>query len=90
MMRIDSGVALLDGDLTLANASLWLAEGEAALQQGVATFDLAGIGHLDSSALSLMLSLRRRAEAAGSSIAFRHIPDSLASLAKLYGVEEQI
>jgi phospholipid transport system transporter-binding protein len=90
MMRVESGVVVLDGDLTLANASQWLAQGEAALLQGVATFDLAGIGLLDSSALSLLLSLRRRAEAAGSAIEFRNIPDSLASLAKLYGVADQI
>ncbi|MDD5388565.1 MAG: STAS domain-containing protein [Gallionellaceae bacterium] len=90
MMRVDAGVAVLDGDLTLANASQCLVEGEAALKQGVTAFDMAGVGHLDSSALSLMLSLRRRAEAAGSTIEFRNIPDSLASLAKLYGVDEQI
>ena len=90
MMRVEAGVAVLEGDLTLANASEWLAHGEDALKQGVVAFDLAGIGNLDSSALSLLLSLRRRAEAAGSSIEFRNIPDSLASLAALYGVAEQI
>jgi len=90
MIRVEASVAMLDGDLTLANASQWLAEGEGALKQGVVAFDMAGVGHLDSSALSLMLSLRRRAEAAGSTIEFRNIPESLASLAKLYGVAEQI
>ena len=90
MLRVEAGVAVLDGDLILANASQWLAEGEEALTQGVAIFDLAGLGQLDSSALSLMLSLRRRAEAAGSSIEFRNLPDSLISLAKLYGVDDQI
>ena len=90
MLRVEGGVAVLDGDLILANARQWLAEGEAALQQGAATFDLAGLGQLDSSALSLMLSLRRRAEAAGSTIEFRNLPDSLISLAKLYGVDDQI
>lgn len=90
MMRVEAGVAMLDGDLTLANARQWLAEGEAALQQKVLAFDLSEVGQLDSSALSLILSLRRRAEAAGGSIEFRNIPESLASLAKLYGVADQI
>ncbi|PIV89383.1 MAG: NTP-binding protein, partial [Hydrogenophilales bacterium CG17_big_fil_post_rev_8_21_14_2_50_63_12] len=81
MIHVEAGVALFDGDLTLANASQWLAQGEAALKQGTATFDLARLGHLDSSALSLLLSLRRRAEASGSAIEFRNIPESLASLA---------
>jgi phospholipid transport system transporter-binding protein len=90
MMHVEAGVVVLSGDLTLVNASQLLAEGESALKQGVATFDLAAVGQLDSSALSLMLSLRRRAEAAGNTIVFRNIPESLASLAKLYGVDEQI
>ena len=90
MIRIEAGVAHLDGDLTLANASQWLTASEAALREGALTFDLAQIGQLDSSALSLMLSLRRRAQAAGTAVEFRHIPESLASLAKLYGVDDQI
>jgi phospholipid transport system transporter-binding protein len=90
MMRVEAGVALIEGDLTLANASQWLAEGEAALKQGIAAFDMAAVGQLDSSALSLMLSLRRHAESAGGKIEFRNLPDSLTSLAKLYGVDDQI
>ncbi len=90
MLRVEDGVALFDGDLNLTNASEWLEQGEAALKEGVTVFDLGGLGHLDSSALSLMLSLRRRAQAAGSQIEFRHTPESLASLADLYGVTEQI
>jgi phospholipid transport system transporter-binding protein len=90
MLRVEDGVALLEGDLNLANASQWLEQGEAALKAGVTVFDLAGIGHIDSAALSLMLSLRRRAQAAGTRIAFHNTPGSLASLADLYGVTEQI
>ncbi len=90
MLRVEDGVALLDGDLILANARQWLEQGEAALQEGVTVFDLEGLGNLDSSALSLMLSLRRRAQSSGVRIEFRHTPESLASLAELYGVTEQI
>ena len=89
-MRVEAGVASLEGDLTLANASQWLAEGETALSQGALAFDLAGVTHLDSSALSLMLSLRRRAMAAGQTLEFRNLPASITSLAKLYGVSDQI
>ncbi len=90
MMRIEGGVAVLTGDVTLSNAKRWLAEGETALKQGVTAFDMAAVGQLDSAALSLMLSLRRRAEAAGSRIEFSNLPVSLVSLAKLYGVDDQI
>ena len=71
MMRVDAGVASLEGDLTLANATQWLAEGEAAMSQGALAFDLAGVAHLDSSALSLLFSLRRRADAVGKTLEFR-------------------
>lgn len=90
MLHVEAGVALLEGDLNLANASQWLEQGEAALKAGATVFDLARIGHIDSAALSLMLSLRRRAQTAGSHIEFHNTPDSLTSLADLYGVTEQI
>ncbi len=43
---------------------------------------------MDSSALSLLLSLRR--SSAGQSLEFRHIPESLLSLARLYGVADHL
>lgn len=90
MLRVEGGVARCEGELNLANASQWLAQGEAALKDGVTVFDLAQIGQLDSSALSLMLSLRRRAQATGAAIEFRNAPESITSLADLYGVTDQI
>lgn len=90
MLLVEGGVARCEGELNLVNASQWLVQGEAALKDGVTVFDLAEIGQFDSSALSLMLSLRRRAQAAGSAIEFRNAPESLASLAELYGVTDQI
>lgn len=87
-MRVEAGVAMLEGDLVLDNATRLLAEGEQVLGDGARIFDLAGVGHLDSSALSLLLSLRRRA--APDRIEFRHVPQSLVSLARLYGIDDQI
>ena len=87
-MRIEAGVAYLEGDLTLAQATRLLRECEAAYRSGVAAYDLAGAATMDSSALSLLLSLRRLA--AGSPVEFRHIPEDLVSLARLYGVAEQL
>lgn len=87
-MRVEAGVAVLEGDLFLENASRQLAEAEAAVGDGISVFDLSGVRNVDSSALSLMLSLRRRA--AGKPIEFRAVPESLASLAKLYGIADQL
>ncbi len=87
-MRVEAGVAAFEGDLTLDHATRLLAEAEAALGQGAAVFDLSGVGQMDSSALSLMLSLRRRA--GPRRIEFRAVPESLSSLAKLYGIADQL
>ena len=87
-MRVEAGVALFEGDLVLERATRLLAEAESALSGGASVFDLSGVGHMDSSALSLMLSLRRRA--AGKPLEFRAVPESLLSLAKLYGIADQV
>ncbi len=86
-MRVEAGVAMLAGDLVLDNATRLLAEGEAAIGAGSTIFDLTGVGRMDSSALSLLLALRRRAN--GKSLQFRNMPDSLTSLARLYGIDDQ-
>jgi len=87
-MRVHEGVAAFEGDLILDQASRLLAEAEAALAQGARVFDFSRVGHMDSSALSLMLSLRRRA--ADRPVEFRAVPESLSSLAKLYGIADQL
>lgn len=86
-MRVEAGVAAFEGDLVLDNATRLLAEAEAALAEGATVFDLSRVGNMDSSALSLMLSLRRRA--AGKPLEFRAVPESLGSLAALYGIADQ-
>jgi phospholipid transport system transporter-binding protein len=83
----EPGVALLQGDLVLDTATHLLAAGEAAIGAGATLFDLSGVGRMDSSALSLLLALRRRA--AGKVLQFRHVPESLTSLARLYGIADQ-
>ena len=87
-MRVEAEIAYPEGHLTLASASALLAEGEQALAQGCTCFDLTGVGHVDSSALSLMMSWKRAAADSGRPLGFRNIPATLASLATLYGVAE--
>jgi len=86
-VEIKQGVAMLAGDLVLENATRFLAEAEAAIAAGSTVFDLAGVARMDSSALSLLLALRRRAD--GKDLQFHHVPESLTSLARLYGIPEQ-
>jgi ABC-type transporter Mla MlaB component len=89
-LRIEGQVAFLEGNLTLVHASRMLSQGKAAIQDGVRGFDLSRVGHMDSSAISLILGLRRFAEAQGQSIEIKSVSDSLLSLAKLYGVAEHL
>jgi ABC-type transporter Mla MlaB component len=49
--------------------------------------DLAGLTHADSAALAVLLALKRRAAADGAEIAFTSVPDTLLSLARVYGVD---
>lgn len=85
-MQVEAGVAQLTGDLTMQQATRLLAEAEQALAGGAHTFDLSAAGQVDSSALSLLLSIRRRS----AQVSFTHLPDSLISLAQLYGVTELV
>jgi phospholipid transport system transporter-binding protein len=86
-MRVEAGVAMLEGDLVLDTATRLLATGEAAINAGSTVFDLSGVGRMDSSALSLLLALRRRAD--GKTLQFRNVPESMTSLARLYGIADQ-
>lgn len=89
-MRREGEILLLNGDLTLEHAARLLTQGSAEIANGARVVDFSHVGKVDSSALSLMLAWRRRAMAAGNGIDYRNIPDSLISLAKLYGVVEFI
>lgn len=89
-MRREGPILILESELTLEHASRLLTEGSEEIANGARVLDFAHAGKVDSSALSLMLAWRRRARAAGQSLEFRNVPDSLMSLANLYGVSELI
>lgn len=75
------------GALTFANAEAVL-DGARALplpSSGVA--DLSGLAHADSSALAVLLALRRRAAGEGGSLTYASAPGSIVSLARVYGVD---
>ena len=45
------------------------------------------IGAIDSSAVAVLLALKRRADEEGKPLRFAHVPAALAALAEVYGVE---
>lgn len=50
--------------------------------------DLAALEPADSSALAVLFALKRRAKSERKTLAFEQMPPGLASLAKVYGVED--
>ena len=93
--------ALRDGGFA-ATAKGWIYTGKLTFTDAAAVFeasrelalpetgvvDLAGLGAADSSALAVMLALKRRAAVEGSHLVFASVPPGILALAHVYGVEE--
>ena len=52
--------------------------------------DFANVTDIDSSAVALLLHWRREAARLGKSLRYVHLPQNLATLSQLYGVDEMI
>lgn len=89
MIERDGNQLRVSGALTIASA---VELGEAAKQHlsGDVVVDLAAVTEVDSSALSLLFEWRRAAQRNNSKITFRNLPESLKSLAELYGVTDLV
>jgi phospholipid transport system transporter-binding protein len=77
---------LLSGPVTLANVAGLLEEGRRHLADGVRSVDLGEVTELDSAAIALCLAWLRDARTAGRDIRFSNLPESLQTIARLYGV----
>ena len=78
---------VVSGPVTLANVAALLEEGRRHLADGVRTVDLAEVSEMDSALLALLLAWLRDAHAHGSSLSFTNLPESLRTIAQLYGVD---
>ena len=81
---------VVSGPVTLANAGAVLEEGARHLAEGVRTVDLGEVTEMDSSLLATMLAWLRDARRRGGDLAFANLPESLRTLARLYGVDNLI
>ncbi len=79
----------LSGALTIANAVALCEEGKQQLN-GDMVVDLAGVTEVDSTALSVLFEWRRAAQEKKVHVSFRNLPDSMQSLAALYGVADLV
>jgi len=64
------------------------AQGVAAIERGVQRIDLSALTDLDSSAVAVLLSWRRAAQARAQALDYLGATPSLLQLAELYGVAE--
>jgi phospholipid transport system transporter-binding protein len=88
MIRREGARMLVSGAVTLANVAALLEEGRRHLAEGVQTVDLAEVSEMDSALLALLLTWLRDARLQGRSLGFANLPQSLRTIARLYGVND--
>jgi phospholipid transport system transporter-binding protein len=79
-MRIEAA------DIGMQNAAEVSAAGIESIRSGDGAFDLSAVRGCDSSAVAVILSWRREAQARGVPLQFSGLPPGLVSLADVYGV----
>jgi phospholipid transport system transporter-binding protein len=90
VIRRESGRIVVSGPVTLANVAAILEEGRRHLEEGVRTIDLGEVTEMDSSLLAAMLAWVREARRRERELAFANLPESLGTIARLYGVHDLI
>jgi phospholipid transport system transporter-binding protein len=88
MIRRDGNRMVVSGPLNLTSVAQALAQGKAAIAEGVGEVDFAEVSELDSSALALLLAWQREARRRGGEFAVSNLPQGLTTIARVYGVAE--
>ena len=78
------------GDVLKDDANAILVQSRALDMMDGLCIDFSAVTNIDTTALSLIMEWQRRANALGGHISFSSLPESLVSLAELYGVTEFI
>lgn len=76
--------------MTMETVGALLDAGTKMLNSGDAEFDLSSVPEADSAALALIFEWMRDAQQKNAQVVFSNLPQSLISLATLYGVLEMI
>ena len=74
--------------LTISEAGNVLDEGLRAIEAGSVEIDLGHVNSVDSAGVAVLLAWCRAARARGVTLIFEEVPETLKSLAALYGVSE--
>ena len=78
------------GEILMDNANAVLVESNALEITDDLQIDFSAVTDVDTAALSLLIEWQRRAVTANKKVVFTQLPESLISLATLYGVAEFI
>jgi phospholipid transport system transporter-binding protein len=78
---------VVSGAVTLGNAAALLEEGRRHVAEGVQTIDLGEVNEMDSALLAVLLAWLREARGASRTLSFVNLPESLRTIAQLYGVD---
>ena len=80
----------LSGDVVVGSAKAILTASQGFAITSNTAVDFAQVADIDTTALSLILEWKRRAQAENKTLSFIHLPANLSSLAQLYGVSDLI
>jgi phospholipid transport system transporter-binding protein len=87
VIRRDGPRMVVGGPVTLANVRRVVEDGERHIDEGVRTVDLSEVSELDSSLLAALFAWLRHARKREVEIGFVNLPESLRTIARLYGVD---
>ncbi len=76
------------GPMVITTAAALKTAGESALSAGASVIDLSGVTDADSAAVAVLLAWTRGAQERRQTLAIVESPESIRSLATLYGVAE--
>ena len=87
MIERDGARMAVSGAVTLGNAATLLEEGRRHIAEGVQTVDLGEVNEMDSALLAVLLAWLRDARGSERKLSFVNLPESLRTIAQLYGVD---
>jgi phospholipid transport system transporter-binding protein len=90
VIRREGPRLVVSGAVTLGNAAALLEEGRRHIADGVQTVDLAEVNEMDSALLAVLLAWLRDARSRDKKLSFVNLPESLRTIAQLYGVDRLI
>ena len=88
MIEVTGNRMQVVGPMVIASATALKADGESALAAGASIIDLSGVTDADSAAVAVLLAWTRGAQERQQTVCIVHPPESVRSLATLYGVVE--